>query len=179
MTFAVPNKKNAMKMTDKASPEKLDTEQPVEIRDWEPAFREAFFQLNKAWIEVDFPLEPLDIAVLSNPEDHILNKGGAIVAALIGTEVVGVVALRPFKENSMELTKMAVDTRWRGRGIGEKLMYAILRVAREKGVPRVVLFSNSNTAAAAVRLYFKVGFKEIPLEAGVYDRANIKMEYIL
>ena len=70
-----------MKMTDKASPEKLDTEQPVEIRDWEPAFREAFFQLNKAWIEVDFPLEPLDIAVLSNPEDHILNKGGAIVAA--------------------------------------------------------------------------------------------------
>lgn len=168
-----------MKMMDKPNVTDRDTDTPVEIRNWEPAFKEAFFQLNKAWIEVDYPLEPLDIAVLSNPEDHILNKGGAIVAALIGTEVVGVVALRPFGEDSMELTKMAVDQRWRGRGIGEKLMDAILRVAREKGVPRVVLFSNSNTSAAAVKLYFKVGFNEIPLEAGVYDRANIKMEFIL
>ncbi len=167
-----------MKMIDKTGANSLDKDISVEIRNWEPAFKEAFFRLNKAWIEVDYPLEPLDIAVLSNPEDHILNKGGAIVAALIGTEVVGVVALRPFGENSMELTKMAVDQRWRGRGIGEKLMYAILRVAQEKGVPKVVLFSNSNTSAAAVNLYFKVGFKEIPLEAGVYDRANIKMEYV-
>ncbi len=166
-------------MIDKTGANSLDKDISVEIRNWEPAFKEAFFQLNKAWIEVDYPLEPLDIAVLSNPEGHILDKGGAIVAALIGTEVVGVVALRPFGEDSMELTKMAVDQRWRGRGIGEKLMYAMLRVAQEKGVPRVVLFSNSNTSAAAVKLYFKVGFKEISLEAGVYDRANIKMEFIL
>lgn len=151
----------------------------VVIKNWKPAFKEAFFQLNKAWIEVDYPLEQLDIDVLSHPETHILDKGGAIIGAVVGDEVAGVVALRPFGENSMELTKMAVDNKWRGRGIGEKLMYAILDVAREKGVPKVVLFSNSNTSAAAVKLYFKVGFKEIPLEAGVYKRANIKMEYSL
>ena len=39
---------------------------PVEIRHWNPAFSEAFFRLNKQWIEVDYDLEPLDIAVLSN-----------------------------------------------------------------------------------------------------------------
>ncbi|MCC6282690.1 MAG: GNAT family N-acetyltransferase [Saprospiraceae bacterium] len=153
--------------------------QEVNIKNWEPAFKDAFFQLNKAWIEVDYPLEQLDIDVLSHPEIHILDKGGSIIAALVGDEVAGVVALRPFGENSMELTKMAVDNKWRGRGIGEKLMYAILDVAREKGVPKVVLFSNSITSAIAVNLYFKVGFKEVPLEAGVYKRANIKMEFTL
>ena len=160
-------------------PKDGEAELPVEIRDWEPAFQEAFFRLNKAWIEVDYKLEPLDIAVLSDPETHIISKGGTILSAVVGGEVAGVIGLRPFGENSMELTKMAVDSRWRGRGIGEKLMYAILKVAKEKGAPKVVLFSNTNTSAAAVRIYFKVGFKEVPLEPGVYDRANIKMEFIL
>lgn len=151
----------------------------VEIRGWDPAFREAFFRLNKAWIEVDFELEPLDIAVLSNPEEHIIDKGGAILSALIDGEVTGVIGLRPFGDNCMELTKMVVDERWRGRGIGEKLMQAALETARQKGAEKVVLFSNTTTAAPAVRIYYRTGFKEVPLEPGVYKRADIKMEYVL
>ena len=156
-----------------------ETNGEVQIKTWDPAFREAFFRLNKAWIEVDYDLEPLDIAVLSNPEEHIIDKGGSILSALIDEEVVGVVGLRPFGDNCLELTKMAVDERWRGRGIGEKLMYAVLDAARESGVDKVVLFSNTNTSATAVRIYHKVGFKEIPLQPGIYQRANIKMEYLL
>jgi GNAT superfamily N-acetyltransferase len=155
-----------------------ETESPVEIREWDPAFGEAFFRLNKAWIEVDYDLEPLDIAVLSNPEEHIIRKGGSILSALIDGEVTGVIGLRPFGDNCVELTKMAVDERWRGRGIGEKLMHAVLETARKKGVHKVVLFSNTRTSAAAVRIYYKVGFQEVPLEPGVYQRANIKMEYL-
>lgn len=173
-----------MKITGNQALSELDgaqntwSELPVEIRHWDPAFGEAFFRLNKEWIEMDYDLEPLDIAVLSNPEEHIISKGGLILSALIGEEVTGVVGLRPFGENCMELTKMAVDTRWRGRGIGEKLMHATLEAAREKGLEKVVLFSNTNTSGPAVRIYHKVGFKEIPLEPGVYSRANIKMEYV-
>lgn len=181
MTFAPTFKNNCMKITTnevQAMPDQK-TELPIEIKPWNPAFGEAFFRLNKEWIEVDFDLEPLDIAVLSNPEEYIINKGGEILSALIGDEVVGVVGLRPFAENCMELTKMAVDIRWRGRGIGEKLMHATLDVAREKGLEKVILFSNRITSAPAVRIYRKIGFQEIPLEPGVYTRANIKMEYLL
>jgi ribosomal protein S18 acetylase RimI-like enzyme len=150
----------------------------VSIQPWQPAFKEAFFKLNKAWIEADYPLEPLDIAVLSAPEEHIIQKGGTILSAIVGTQVVGVVALRPFEPNAPELTKMAVDVRWRGRGIGKELMLAALEAAKEQGAQKVVLFSNSITSAKAVKMYFNLGFKEIPLESGIYTRANIKMEYL-
>ena len=35
---------------------------------FDPAYRNAFFDLNKAWLEAHFLLEPYDIEVLSNPE---------------------------------------------------------------------------------------------------------------
>jgi len=152
----------------------------IQISTWNPGFREAFYHLNRAWIEADYPLEPLDIAVLSEPEKHILAAGGSILAATERGVVVGVVALRPYGgAGSYELTKMAVDLPWRGRGIGKMLMQAAIEEARQMGAKRVILYSNSRTSGPAVQLYRKMGFREIPLEQGVYNRADIKMERIL
>lgn len=151
----------------------------IRILSWDSAFQPAFYRLNRAWIEADYPLEPLDIAVLSDPERHILSGGGAILSALAGSEVVGVVALRLVGEKTFELTKMAVDIAWRGQGIGQKLMEAALETAQTLGAAHVILYSNSVTSAPAIRLYRKLGFQEIPLEQGVYKRANIKMEYLV
>lgn len=151
----------------------------VQILGWQPAFQPAFFELNKQWIEVDFPLEPLDIAVLSDPEKYILSGGGRILSAVLAGEVVGVVALRRLDSGEVELTKMAVDVRLRGKRIGEKLMQAALDEARAMGLERIILFSNRITSAAAVNLYRKTGWQEIELQAGLYKRANIKMEHLL
>jgi mannose-6-phosphate isomerase-like protein (cupin superfamily)/GNAT superfamily N-acetyltransferase len=151
---------------------------PLRIEAWRPEFREAFFQLNKAWIEVDYALEPVDLAVLSDPEKYIIEPGGIILSALAGPYVLGVVALRPYAPDAPELTKMAVDERWRGKKIGKRLMEAALAVAQQQGYRRVVLFSNTRTSAKAVLLYRQMGFVEIPLEPGVYQRADIKMEYV-
>ncbi|MEQ1744328.1 MAG: branched-chain amino acid aminotransferase [Saprospiraceae bacterium] len=148
----------------------------IKIEHWAPEYREAFFNLNRAWIEVDYPLEQVDIDVLSNPESHILSGGGSILSALDGETVVGVVALRPAGDKQYELTKMAVDVPWRGRGIGRLLMEAAIREGEALGADRIILYSNSNTSGLAVELYRKMGFQEIPLEQGVYKRANIKME---
>lgn len=148
----------------------------VDITDWQPAFQPDFFRLNKEWIELQCPLEPLDIAVLSDPETHIILPGGRIFAALEYGQVVGVVALRPFGEQAYEMTKMAVDTTCRGKGIGKKLIQVALYEARKSGATKVVLFSNSIYNAPAVQLYRNLGFVEVPLEAGIYKRANIKME---
>ncbi|MCK6695319.1 MAG: branched-chain amino acid aminotransferase [Thermoanaerobaculia bacterium] len=152
----------------------------IQISSWHPDFREAFYRLNRAWIEADYPLEPLDIAVLSDPEKHILAAGGSILAATERGTVVGVVALRPYGgERCYELTKMAVDLPWRSRGIGKMLMRAALDEARRMGATRVILYSNTRTSGPAVQLYRKMGFREIPLEQGVYQRADIKMERLL
>ena len=151
----------------------------IQISPWAPSFKEAFFRLNKAWIEADYPLEPVDIAVLSDPETHILAGGGNILAATAKNEVVGVVALKSVDSATFELTKMAVDVPWRGRGIGKQLMHAAIREARRLGAARVILYSNTRTSGPAVQLYRKMGFREIPLEQATYKRADIKMEFLL
>ncbi|MBL7775812.1 MAG: branched-chain amino acid aminotransferase [Saprospiraceae bacterium] len=148
----------------------------VQIERWRPQFQEAFYRLNRAWIEADYPLEPVDIQALENPEIHILSGGGMILAALAASEVVGVVGLRPAGSSTLELTKMAVDLPWRGRGIGKQLMRAAVDEARLLGAQRLILYSNTRTSGPAVGLYRRMGFQEIPLETGKYQRADIKME---
>lgn len=152
----------------------------IQISSWNPEFGEAFYRLNRAWIEADYPLEPLDIAVLTDPQTHILSGGGSILSATALGAVVGVVALRPFGgADCYELTKMAVDVPWRGRGIGKQLMLAAIREARRLGARRLLLYSNTQTSGPAVRMYRKIGFREIELEQGIYKRADIKMELML
>jgi hypothetical protein len=54
----------------------------ITIVDYRPEHRPYFEKFNRAWIEQFFVMEPLDIAVLQNPEEYILKNGGAILMAL-------------------------------------------------------------------------------------------------
>jgi ribosomal protein S18 acetylase RimI-like enzyme len=148
----------------------------VEIIDYEPQYQPSFFELNKLWIEKDFLLEEIDIAVLTHPDKYILNHGGAILLARLNDVIVGTCALKKVNDDVYELTKMAVDENYRGRKIGEKLGRATLERAKQLNAKKVILYSNRHTSAIAIQLYLKLGFVEIPLEPGVYKRANIKME---
>lgn len=151
----------------------------VQIKEYEPKYQPDFFELNKQWIEKDFPLEEIDIAVLSDPAKYILNDGGAILLAKLGDAVVGTCALKRISDDVFELTKMAVNENYRGQKIGEKLGKAILAKAKQMNAKKVELYSNRFTSAIAVKLYQKLGFVEVPLTPGVYTRANIKMEILL
>jgi putative acetyltransferase len=148
----------------------------LDIIKYEACYQADFFKLNKAWIEKDFPLEEIDILVLSNPEEYILIDGGAILLAKMDDHIVGTCALKKSSVAVFELTKMAVDENHRGKKIGELLGKATLQKAREMGAKKVELYSNRITSAIAIKLYLKLGFKEVPLNPGVYKRANIKME---
>lgn len=148
----------------------------VEIIDYEHRYQPDFFRLNKLWIEKDFPLEEIDILVLSKPEEYIISKGGAILLARLGDKIVGTCALKKTSAALLELTKMAVVENYRGRKIGELLGKATLEKAKKMGATKVELYSNRITSAIAVNLYFKLGFKEVGLTPGIYKRANIKME---
>ncbi|MFI5220168.1 MAG: GNAT family N-acetyltransferase [Bacteroidia bacterium] len=148
----------------------------VEIIKYEHLYQPDFFRLNKLWIEKDFPLEEIDILVLSKPEEYIINPGGAILLARLGEKIVGTCALKKTSAALLELTKMAVDENYRGRKIGELLGKATIEKAKKMGATKVELYSNRVTSAIAVKLYFKLGFKEVELTPGIYKRANIKME---
>ena len=148
----------------------------IEIIDYEPRYQPDFFDLNKRWIEKDFLLEETDLNVLGHPEEYIINKGGYILFARLENKIVGTCALRKTSELVYELTKMAVDENYRGRKIGELLCNATIAKAKQLGATKVELYSNRITSAIAVKMYLKLGFKEVYLTPGIYKRANIKME---
>jgi ribosomal protein S18 acetylase RimI-like enzyme len=150
----------------------------IRIVDYQSHHQPYFEQLNRAWIEKDFRLEPIDKFILMEPEKAILNRGGAILMAYFNDEVAGTVGLKKVDHSTYEIIKMTVSEKFRRKGIAEKLCRAAIEKAKSKGASRLVLYSLT-CLQAAIHLYKKLGFTEVPLEAGTYKRADIKLEMIL
>lgn len=146
----------------------------IEIVAYQPEYQPWFEKLNRDWIEKFFWMEPLDFEVLQNPETQILKSGGFLFMALYQKEVAGTVALKFVEPGVYEFTKMAVDERFRGKKVGEILSNVAIVKAKENGAKKIILYSNTKLNAA-INLYRKLGFIEIPLD-GPYKRSDIKME---
>lgn len=137
-----------------------------------------FESINKAWVTHYFSLESFDIEQLERPEETILAKGGAILFAKMDNRIVGTVGLIPKDESSCEMVKMGVDSAAQGNGIGFSLGYAIMGEAKKMGFNKMVLYSNS-ILEAALHLYKKLGFTEVPVGCTSYGRCDVKMERLL
>ncbi|MCF1749847.1 GNAT family N-acetyltransferase [Mariniradius sediminis] len=147
----------------------------IEIIEYTPDLQPDFERINKQWVEQFFSLEEFDRNQLENPKEYILDKGGAILFAKEGKRILGTVGLVKAGDGAFEMIKMGVSPEARGRGIGRLLGMAILQKARALGGRKVVLYSSSKLEAA-LALYRKIGFKDIPMGCGQYGRCNVKME---
>lgn len=146
----------------------------IQIVDYRPEYQTYFEAFNRVWIERHFEMEPVDEWVLTNPDKAIIEPGGAILIAKYRGVPAGTVGLRKVDDDTWEFTKMAVDENYRRLGIAEALSYASFRKASLLGARTVVLYSNTLNAGA-IKLYEKIGFQHVPVEPGVYKRANVKM----
>ena len=153
--------------------------EPITILDYEPSHQPYFEQLYREWFTGHFRTapEPIDMLVLTQPEKTVLEKGGAILTAIGEENPAGFVALKKADSYSYELTKMVIHPGHRSKGLGEALCRAAIDKARSLRAKRIVLYSHT-TLLAALQLYRKLGFIEIPLEQGHYSpfRCDIKME---
>lgn len=146
----------------------------IEIIPFEEKYAKYFYDLNADWLKKYFYIEPYDEMVLSNPKQYVIDPGGFIFFAKYNTEIVGVVSLINQK-TFFELSKMAVSPKYQGFKIGQQLMDFTINFAKEKGWDSITLYSH-RSLKAAIQLYKKVGFKEIPVEKDShYERADIKM----
>lgn len=64
------------------------------------------------------------------------------------------------REGSLFLSKLYVDSRYRGKGIGKKAMQFVEEQARTLGCARIALTVNKNNHNS-IRTYHKMGFKTI------------------
>ena len=135
-----------------------------------------FRSLNIEWLEKYFAIEPIDERVLSYPKTEILDQGGFILMLELEAKVIGTFAYIKKADKLYELSKMAVDPKYRGQGYGNIMMQFAIDFADKHNWKKIILYSNT-ILENSIHLYRKYGFIEIPMEPNViYSRGNIKME---
>jgi GNAT superfamily N-acetyltransferase len=154
---------------------------PVRVRTFERGDEDDFRLLNEAWIEKYFRLEDKDRSTLCDPHTHILAPGGQIFMAVRDGRRIGCCALILKEPGVYEVAKMAVAESEQGRGIGRKILEAVIAYARVQGYARLYLETNG-ALKNAIHLYQSVGFRHLALEnveKSPYARANVYMEVVL
>ena len=147
----------------------------LNIIDYNERYKEDFATLNRAWLQKYFVVEPIDEKIFANSKEYIIDNDGYIFFAKLNDKVAGTFALIKTEDGVFELSKMAVAEELQGKKIGNKMIEFGLQKAKELKAKKVILYSNT-LLQPAIHLYKKYGFKEVPLDAVEYKRANIKME---
>ena len=137
-----------------------------------------FKNLNIAWLQKYFYVEPIDEKMLSNPKHYIIDKGGYIFFADVNNEIAGTFALMKVSDAVFELAKMAVDEKFQRKKIGNRMMEFAIEKGKALGARKLILFSNT-MLGPAIHLYRKYGFVEAPLGNSEYKRSDIRMELSL
>jgi len=143
-------------------------------REW----REHFYRINAEWLERYWTIEDIDHRVLSQPEKLVLEPGGAIFYALVDGEVIGTCAMLQESPGVFELTKMGVETGWRGIGAGRLLIEAIIGEFHKRRGKTLFLESNAKLGPA-LKLYESAGFVHhpAPRPGSHYQRSDVYMIY--
>lgn len=95
---------------------------------------------------------------LKNPLKKYGAFKGSLILALWNGEPVGTVALQALEEEGVcEMKRLYVDAAFRKFGIGEQLVQAILKDAKQLGYQTIKL-DTLERLKAAVTLYLKYGF---------------------
>lgn len=132
----------------------------VEIVPYSRSLARHFERLNREWLGHELPMEPHDRVMLTKPETEIIAKGGQVLFARVGGEVVGTAAVLVHTPGKYEIVKMAVTKQRRGGGIGRRLAQAAVAWARDHGA-KEVLIATSPKLERALTLYRTMGFVEV------------------
>jgi GNAT superfamily N-acetyltransferase len=85
---------------------------------------------------------------------------GCFLLLMVGDEPIGCGAIRRLSEGEGELRRMWVTPLWRGRQAGRYLLGALEDLAREMGMSKLCLDTNS-ALEAALGLYRSAGFIDV------------------
>jgi N-acetylglutamate synthase-like GNAT family acetyltransferase/DNA-binding MarR family transcriptional regulator len=153
---ALNNRSMYHRIRKKVNQEILDQTKVIRYK---PVHKLDFIDLNLAWLKKYFEVEPHDQKLLFNPDEEIIDKGGDILLTSYHDKIIGTVALLKVSPDVGELTKMTVDEKFQGHGIGHKLLDSVIQLATEKGYKKLILLT-SQKLEHALKLYKSFGFSE-------------------
>jgi len=109
---------------------------------------------------------------------HYTPPRGAFWVVREDARVVGSVGVERLDDRTAELHRLYLDSTLRGRGIGRALVETVLDWAREQGVRRLVLWSDTRFEQSH-RLYRRLGFEQLgerTVEGDVNDSREYRFE---
>lgn len=99
-----------------------------------------------------------------DPGESAVEPGALYIAALSDGQPVGFGGIRPLDPGDAgpvaEVKRMWVDSRWRGAGLGSRILRHLETVAAGQGFVRVRLDTNGNLSEA-IALYERAGYTQI------------------
>ena len=104
--------------------------------------------------------------------------GGALSVAVIGNDIAGCVAMRPFADNICEMKRLYVRPAYRRLGVGRLLAMEVIESARKAGYARMRL-DTVPSMVEAIAMYRSMGFVEIrayavkPVEGAVFMELDL------
>lgn len=117
---------------------------------------------------LDFQNFPAELAALPRPYTP---PAGCLLLARRGDEAIGVVALKPLAPGVAEIKRLYLVPAARRLGLGRALIERAVEEARRRFYERVRLDSHRATMMAAMALYRRLGFVEIPPYGPDFDGA--------
>ncbi|MDV6260501.1 GNAT family N-acetyltransferase [Rhodococcoides yunnanense] len=100
-------------------------------------------------------------AMVDEPSDDLTGDSGVFVVAYLGSEVVGCGGVRFVSDSVAELTRVFVDSRARGNGVGASIVEFIEGCVREARRTAIRLDTRVDLIEAR-GLYSKLGYQEVP-----------------
>jgi GNAT superfamily N-acetyltransferase len=101
---------------------------------------------------------------------HLLGQRGRLLVARVGSEVVGVGALKPVDSTVAEIKRMYVRPQARGQGVGRAVLERLLADARAIGY-QVARLETATFMREAHALYRSLGFTDRP----VFDNSEASL----
>lgn len=149
----------------------------MDIIPYQSQYKQDFVNLNLAWLEKYFVVEAQDAAMLNGVEE-LIDEGAGVFFALEGETVIATCMTLPRENDVWEICKLATDEHYQGKGAGSAVLNACIDFAICHGAKKMMIVSN-RILTAAMHLYEKRGFKEVPIDNMEYERVNIQLELIL
>lgn len=152
----------------------------MKVIPYDEKYKSEFINMNKAWICDMFTVEEEDLREMENIKPAI-ERGGNIFFAIDDNEaVMACCMIAPRDDGDWEIMKFAAKDEYKGSGAGSACLKACIEYAKQRKIEKILIVSNRK-CVAALHLYRKFGFKEIPVnkEKFPFERADIAFEMYL
>lgn len=141
-----------------ASPAIIDAIMTIMERAFDPAYGEAW---NRRQVT--------DALSLSNTHSLVIDSGGKPFVPGAQSDAAGFVLTRQGADEE-ELLLIAVDPRWRERGLGKSLISQLFALSRARGTSRI--FLEMRRGNPAEHLYRRTGFEPIGSRPNYYRMSS-------